>query len=173
MHANTPQKTKGALPCSASEERCGQDKGRHCSMPRSRVKGKGYELEQGRNREKVFPQEWSSPKRGGDWSGTALPSRALQSGVREGGDGLFTLCASFSHPGAAPAVTDQRRLGTEGTGSRVQRRAATVWSVPTRGSGQTGTGLPSPRGASAKRQRTGAENGRSRAALRPCARLQA
>lgn len=40
--------------------------------------------------------------------------------------GSLTLCASFSPPGAAPAVTGQRRLGTEGTGSHVRRRAATV-----------------------------------------------
>lgn len=106
------------------------------------MKGKGYELEQGRSREKVFPQEWSSAKSSGDWNGTALPYRALHSGVREGGDGLFTLCTSLSPPGAAPAVTGQRRLGTEGIGSHVRRRAATVWSVPTGGSEQTGTGLP-------------------------------
>lgn len=71
-------------------------------------------------------QEWSSARRGGDWNGTALPYRALESGVRAGGDGLFTLCASFSRPGAAPAVTGQRRLGIEETESHVQRRAVTV-----------------------------------------------
>lgn len=102
-----------------------------------------------------------------------LPCIALEIlGSEKCGNGLLHTLSS-SHPGAAPAATGQKRLGTEGTGSHVQRRAVTVWSVLIGESGERGTGLLSPRGASAKRQRTGAENGKSRVALRPCVRLLA
>lgn len=80
-------------------------------MPKSRVKGKGYELEHGRNREKVFPQEWSSAKRGEDWSGTLY--RALQSGVREGGDGFFTLCV-FLSPRSSSSRDRSEKAGDRG-----------------------------------------------------------